>query len=49
MRVWKIGCGAAIKFPDGRMMKFYTLNMDDAHEVADALSDLVLDLRWRKK
>lgn len=41
MRVGTFGCGAAIKFSDGRMMKLHTLDIDQAHELADVLSDLV--------
>lgn len=42
-------CGAAIELPDGRMMRFHTLDMIDAHEVADALSDLVIGFEMREK
>lgn len=41
MRVGTFGCGAAIKFPDGRMIKLHTLDIDQAHELAHVLSDLV--------
>ncbi|EJR95269.1 hypothetical protein [Bacillus cereus] len=41
MRVGTFGCGAAIKFPDGKLIKFHTLDIDQAHELADALSELV--------
>lgn len=42
-------CGVAIELSDGRMMRFHTLDMIDAHEVADALSDLVIGFEMREK
>lgn len=42
MKVGTFGTGTAILFPDGRMMKFHTLDIDEAHDLADALSELVL-------
>ncbi|MGR5901132.1 hypothetical protein ACT7C8_32065 [Bacillus cereus] len=42
-------CGAAIEFPDGKMMRFHTLDMIDAHEVADVLGDLVIGFEAKEK
>ncbi|HDR8448210.1 TPA: hypothetical protein QC311_000229 [Bacillus cereus] len=42
VRIGTFGTGAMIMFPDGKEMYFYTYDINEAHNLMDALAELVI-------
>ncbi|WP_255293853.1 hypothetical protein [Bacillus toyonensis] len=38
-----------MNFPDGRVIRFHTANMEEAHNLADILDEVVIGIGMEKK
>ncbi|KAB2393527.1 hypothetical protein [Bacillus cereus] len=36
--------GVSVNFPDGKVIRFHTLNMEEAHNLADILDEFVVGI-----